>query len=54
MIILGQYKLLINTGLLTAFLPIFGGKAAMWVNLRMSIEIELMFIKKQDYRTISD
>jgi hypothetical protein len=32
MIILGYYKLLINTDLLTALLPIFGGRAAMWVN----------------------
>ena len=32
MIILGHYKLLINSELLTALLPIFGGRAAMWVN----------------------
>ncbi len=31
MIILSHYKLLINTELLTAFLPILGAKAAMWV-----------------------
>jgi hypothetical protein len=33
MIILGHYKLLINSELLTALLPIFGGRAAMWVKI---------------------
>jgi len=34
MIILGHYKLLINSELLTALLPIFGGRAAMWVKAK--------------------
>ncbi len=44
MIILSHYKLLINTELLTAFLPIFGAKAAMWVKIQLkSLKMKKLF-----------
>lgn len=44
--IISHYRLLINIALLTAFLPIFGSRAAMWVkddiqfNLKKAAELK--------------
>jgi hypothetical protein len=50
MIILSHYKLLINTELLTALLPIFGGRAAMWVKIRILYSRIILDQKSSDSR----